>query len=237
MDVYDGLLDAIQTEYDMVRQLKKSERGSVRVVRHRQSGVRFVFRRYEGSGAVYQKLLPVSCPNLPQIMETAERNSQVIVLEEFVHGDTLAFLLEGGTMSASQAGRIAGQICRALYVLHTLGAVHRDVKPENILLRGDEAVLIDFDASRIYHSDAPEMTMDTMILGTTGYAAPEQYGLSQTDPRADIYSLGVVLNVMLTGEHPSRRLAAGHLGRVVQRCTMMSPKQRYQNVLELLAEL
>lgn len=130
MDVYDGLLNAIQTEYDMVRQLKKSERGSVRVVRHRQSGVRFVFRRYEGSGAVYQKLLPVSCPNLPQIMETAERNSQVIVLEEFVHGDTLAFLLEGGTMSASQAGRIAGQICRALYVLHTLGAVHRDVKPE-----------------------------------------------------------------------------------------------------------
>ena len=49
MDVYDGLLDAIQTEYDLVRQLKKSERGSVRVVRHRQSGVRFVFRRYEGS--------------------------------------------------------------------------------------------------------------------------------------------------------------------------------------------
>lgn len=97
MDVYDGLLNAIQTEYDLVRQLKKSERGSVRVVRHRQSGVRFVFRRYEGSGAVYQKLLPVSCPNLPQIMETAERNAQVIVLEEFVHGDTLAFLLEGGT--------------------------------------------------------------------------------------------------------------------------------------------
>ena len=49
MDVYDGLLNAIQTEYDLVRQLKKSERGSVRVVRHRQSGVRFVFRRYEGA--------------------------------------------------------------------------------------------------------------------------------------------------------------------------------------------
>ena len=199
MDVYDGLLDAVQTEYDMVRELKKSGRGSVGIVRHRKSGERFIFRRYEG--------------------------------------DTLAFLLEGGTLSAPEARRITGQICRALYVLHSLGAVHRDVKPENILLRGEEAVLIDFDASRIYHSDAPELTMDTMILGTTGYAAPEQYGLSQTDPRADIYSLGVVLNVMLTGEHPSRRLASGRLGRVVQRCTMMSPRQRYQSVLDLLAEL
>lgn len=237
MDVYDGLLDAVRTEYDMVRELKKSGRGSVGIVRHRKSGERFIFRRYEGSGTVYQRLISVSCPNLPQIMETAERNGHVIVLEEFVRGDTLAFLLEGGTLSAPEARRITGQLCRALYVLHSLGAVHRDVKPENILLRGQEAVLIDFDASRIYHSDAPELTMDTMILGTTGYAAPEQYGLSQTDPRADIYSLGVVLNVMLTGEHPSRRLAAGRLGRVVQRCTMMSPRQRYQSVLDLLAEL
>ena len=72
-----------------------------------------------------------------------------------------------------------------------------------------------------------------MVPSTTGYAAPEQFGLSQTDGRADIYSLGVLLNVMLTGQHPSRQLAAGHAGRVVQRCTMTSPEQRYHSVQEL----
>ena len=69
----------------------------------------------------------------------------------------------------------------------------------NVILQGGEAVLVDFDASRIMK---PELHSDTVILGTTGYAAPEQFGLSQTDGRADIYSLGVLLNVMLTGQHP-----------------------------------
>ena len=99
-----------------------------------------------------------------------------------------------------------------------------------MILRGSDAVLIDFDASRIVK---PERTADTVVLGTTGYAAPEQFGLSQTDGRADIYSLGVLLNVMLTGEHPSRKLAEGKAGRIVRRCTMMNPDQRCRSVLEL----
>ena len=84
-----------------------------------------------------------------------------------------------------------------------------DVKPENIILRGSEAVLIDFDAARLHK---PEHEMDTQILGTTGFAAPEQYGLSQSDLRTDIYSVGILINVMLTGEHPSKKLAEGENG-------------------------
>ena len=75
------------------------------------------------------------------------------------------------------------------------------------------------------------------MLGTTGYAPPEQYGLSQTDGRADIYALGVLLNIMLTGKHPSRALAAGRMGRVVQKCTMMNPEKRYKTVLHLMEAL
>ena len=137
-------------------------------------------------------------------------------------------------MSTAQAKKICRQLCSALWVLHSMGVVHRDVKPDNIIIRGKDAVLIDFDASRIYKNANNE---DTQILGTTGFAAPEQYGLSQSDGRADIYALGVLLNIMLTGEHPSRKLAAGRMGRIIQRCTMVNPEKRYKNILHLMEAL
>ena len=183
---------------------------------------------------MYQKLLGVSCRNLPQIMEVGEKNGQTVALEEYIPGDTLGEILEGGLLSAAQAKQVTRQLCGALWVLHSRGLVHRDVKPDNVILRGDEAVLIDFDAARVYKSTGQG---DTQILGTTGFAAPEQYGLSQSDGRADIYAVGVLLNIMLTGEHPSRKLAKGRMGRIVQRCTMVNPEKRYRNILHLMEVL
>ena len=178
MDIYDSLLSAVHDEYDQIRLIKKSERGEVILVRHLASENRYIFRHFSGSSEVYQKLLSISCPNLPQIMEVGEKEGKTVLLEE--------------------------------------------------------AVLIDFDAARIYKNENRE---DTQILGTTGFAAPEQYGLSQSDGRADIYALGVLLNIMLTGEHPSRKLASGRMGRIVQRCTMVNPEKRYKNILHLMEVL
>lgn len=231
MDIYDNLLKAVREEYDTVRMIKKSERGEVSLIRHRDSGTRFFFRHFYGSSEVYQKLLGISCPNLPQIMEVGKKVGKTALLEEYVQGDTLGNILEGGFLTANEAKKITRQLCKALWVLHSMGVVHRDVKPDNIMIRGKEAVLIDFDASRIYKNAIQE---DTQILGTTGFAAPEQYGISQSDGRADIYALGVLLNIMLTGEHPSRKLAGGRMGRVVQRCTMMSPSKRYKDIRHLM---
>lgn len=231
MDIYDNLLKVIREEYDTVRMIKKSERGEVSLIRHRDSGTRFIFRHFYGSSEVYQKLLGISCPNLPQIMEVGEKEGKTALLEEYVQGDTLGNILEGGFLTANEAKQITRQLCQALWVLHSMGVVHRDVKPDNIMIRGKEAVLIDFDASRIYKNAIQE---DTQILGTTGFAAPEQYGISQSDGRADIYALGILLNIMLTGEHPSRKLAGGRMGRVVQRCTMMSPSKRYKDIRHLM---
>lgn len=234
MTLYESFWEAVTTEYDTLRVLKQSPRGTVSVVRHKKSGTRYVFRRYSGSGEVYRRLLPVLCPHLPQIMEAAEQDGQTAVLEEYVQGDTLAELLMGARLTEREARQVTMQLCQALHVLHSMGAVHRDVKPENVILRGSDAVLIDFDAARIYKDESES---DTQVLGTTGFAAPEQYGIFQSDERADIFSLGVLLNIMLTGKHPSCEMAAGKMGRIVRKCTMTAPEQRYQSARALMEVL
>lgn len=213
------------------KNLKTSTRASVCLVRDPATHTRYIYRTFSGSGEVYQKMRAIQCEHLPRIHAVEEKNGLVHVLEEYIQGDTLAFLLEGGPISAALAKQILIQICHGLDKLHSMGAVHRDIKPENIIMRGSEAVLIDFDASRFHKS---ESTSDTHVMGTTGYAAPEQYGFSQTDARADIYALGILLNEMVTGQHPSKKLAEGRFRPVIQKCTQINADQRYASVAELM---
>lgn len=214
--------------------LKQSERGTILLLRDRHTGQRRVCRQFQGDGSAYAAMLGLSSPYLPGIEAVAEEDGQVLVLEEYIQGDSLAFLLEGGPLPTEYARDIALQVCRALEILHGLGIVHRDIKPENIIIRGDTAVVIDFDASRTYKSEMPS---DTRIMGTTGYAAPEQYGFSQTDARADIYSLGILLNEMLTLRHPATCLAQGPLLPVIEKCVEVNIHNRYQSATMVIAAL
>lgn len=234
ISIYTWLSNILQEEYEPLRLMKESPRGSVRLIQHRATGQKFVLRHFTGNAEVYQKLLGFSCPNLPKIFEVAQQGDENLVLEEFVEGDTLDFLLRDALFSAEETRRIITQVCCGLWALHSMDAVHRDIKPENIILRGADAVLIDFDAARLYK---PGGETDTQVLGTIGFAAPEQYGLSQSDVRTDIYALGIVINIMLTGQHPSQKLAEGRFGRVVGRCTHVNPQKRYKNVRLLMAAL
>lgn len=232
---YIWLSEALETEFEELKLLKNSDRGRVSLIRHRTAGERFILHRFTGNAQVYGELMQRSCPNLPQIFEVASDGETNIVLEEYIQGDNMGMMLKGALFTPGETREIVRQLCRALWVLHSMGAVHRDVKPENVVLRGKEAVLIDFDAARFHNNNRD--TGDTQILGTLGFAAPEQYGLSQSDAGSDIYALGVLINVMLTGEHPSRKLAEGRWGRMVTRCTQVNPAKRYKNVLRLLDEL
>lgn len=234
MDIYDYTMEAVRAEFLTVQTLKETPRSRVLLLRHRGTGKPYIFRHFAGDAGVYRQLLEVACPNLPQIIEVAEKDGQAAVLEEYIQGDTLAKLLEGALFTPREVRQIVGELCQGLWILHAMGAVHRDIKPENVILRDTGAVLIDFDASRIYKEAQGN---DTMVLGTTGYAAPEQYGISQTDGRADIYALGVLMNVMLTGKHPSTVLAEGRMGRIILRCTMMNPEKRYQTIRHLMNAL
>lgn len=227
-------VESVFPDVEMEKSLKSGEHGSVHLVRDKETKTRYIYREFSGSGEVYQKLQEIGADNLPKVFQLKEQDGWVYVLEEYIQGDTLAFLLEAGPLKESYAKELALQLCHALGILHRCGIVHRDIKPENVMIRGTEAVLIDFDAARLVK---PESRSDTQIMGTTGYAAPEQYGFSQTDARADIYSLGIVLNEMLTTQHPSKQLAQGIFRPVIERCTEMNVDKRYQAAEELYAAI
>ena len=247
-DMYSFMERYIEECFQVEAELKASPRGTVERLRQNNSHQRYICRRYNGCAEVYLSLLGRSCPYLPRIYEaaleqhnekgcvsdTGQAERRMLILEEYVVGDTLATLLQAGPMTGRQVRKICIQLCKGLHVLHSLGWVHRDIKPENVIIQGNRAVLIDYDAARSYDSGKDQ---DTRVLGTVGYAPPEQYGISETDFRADIYAMGVLMNVMLTGEHPSRTLAKGRWGRIISRCTMIQPDNRYTSVRELMEAL
>ena len=168
---------------------------------------------------VYARLLHQEMPYVPVVRDIIrEADGQYLILQDYVQGISLEQILaERHTLSYPEAAHIGIQICKALKALHEFGIVHRDVKPANIILTPDNtAYLIDFDISRTRKDN---QRLDTEILGTQGYAAPEQFGFQQTDARADIYSLGVLFNQMCTGVFPQIQLANAPMSHIIQKCT------------------
>lgn len=210
--------------------MKSGDHNGVYLAREVQVVRRCVYREFDGTGEVYRKLQQIHSAHLPRVYDVKEENGRVYALEEYIQGDNLALLLESGPLTEHQAGEILCQLCDALELLHKAGVVHRDIKPENILMRGNEAVLIDFDVSRLVK---PEHDTDTRIMGTTGYAAPEQFGFSQTDARADIYAMGILFNELLTRQHPSKHLAEGRFRPVIERCIEVNVDKRYATAAQL----
>lgn len=187
---------------------------------------------------IYERLSKEKLENIPKIYMTVEDKDELIVIEEYIHGQTLAEILKGDTIQdEKQSIDIMIGILMILEQLHHMQppVIHRDIKPQNIMISNDGIVkLIDFNASRRLWQDAVE---DTYFMGTVGYAAPEQYGFGQSDARTDIYACGVMLNVMLTGEFPKENLYDGKIGKIIEKCTRLEKTARYQSTEELIEEL
>lgn len=182
--------------------------------------------------SVYKALTEISNPFLCRIYEISENEKGFAVYEEYCDGMTLAEYCGNNEMSEYDAVEIACQICKGLYALHSCGIVHRDIKPDNIIIRNDNTVkIIDYDISKIYKSDK---LSDTQALGTVGFAAPEQYGFHQSDCRADLYSLSVLLNYLMTGEHPSVKMCDDKtIAKILKKCLAINPEDRYSSAEEL----
>lgn len=189
-------------------------------------------------------------PGIVGIADIQKTDDFIYVIMDHVEGESLANVVRReGPQREEDVQRWALQICAALSYLHRQDPpiVYRDMKPNNIMLHPDGYVkLIDLGVAREYKDDHKK---DTVAFGTTGYAAPEQYGKAQTDGRTDIYGLGVTLWHLLAGCPPpvefplpnvresNPKVGEGFADVIIPRCTELMRESRYQTCEELAADL
>ncbi len=228
-------LNEVLTQYDVVNLLSKKNGSEILRLRHKTQNKDLVLRSYPKPIEAYQSLKSITHQNIPVVYDVVNLEDGQIVLEEFISGLTVAEILEEGKYTYHGAKQVIYSVANALLALRSLNIVHRDIKPENIVISQNGCVkLIDFNASRVH---TKQKKKDTVALGTIGYAPPEQFGISQSDEKSDIYSIGVLLNVMLTGVHPSKKLARGKAGRIVLKCTQIDPQSRFSSIENLIVKL
>jgi len=145
----------------------------------------------------------LSHPNIVTVIDRGEQDDRQYIVFEYVAGENLKSLVEReGPLPEEKAVRLTLQIARALGFAHEHGLVHRDVKPQNVLLNGDgQAKVTDFGIARSLDVKGG-LTQTGTVMGTSDYIAPEQARGSRVDAQSDIYSLGAVLYELLTGEVP-----------------------------------
>src|SRR5687767_12993959 len=195
-----------------------------------------------------QALAQLNHPNIVTIYDFGQAGGFYFLLMEFVDGVNLRQLLATRKLQPAEALAIVPPICEALQYAHDHGIVHRDIKPENLLLdKNGRAKIADFGIAKMMGAEASQVGVaETQVVGTPQYMAPEQRSEPQTaDHRADIYSLGVVLYELLTGELPADKLQPPsrkvqidvRLDEIVLRALHKTPDLRYQTAAEFRTQV
>ena len=204
-----------------------SHKENIKLVKHTVTGKLFVKKVLSVYDRAVFDFIRMNHPaGVPAIVELVEDDGVLIVIEEYIAGERLSEmpLPLGEAMVAS----IVLQLCEILKPFHghVPPIVHRDIKPENLIISGDGFLkLLDFNAAKF----VTEAKRDTILIGTAGYAAPEQYGFSASTPATDIYAIGVLLTELLTGGKDASILP-GRWGEVARKCTEMNPEDRFHSV-------
>jgi serine/threonine protein kinase len=208
----------------------------------------------------------VAHPNACRIYDISEEQDRLVLVMEFIEGESLARRIERGSLPAQEAGQIALALLSALEAFHKKGIVHRDLKPGNIVLSNGITKLLDFGIAKHVPLDSNEETVATLgdatapgiFLGTPRYASPEQFRGQAVDARSDLFSMGVILFEMLTGQPPfagetfgelahavlqgsppalSGSPAIAAMGRIVHRALSRGPQDRYASAKAMAADL
>lgn len=215
----DPLLGAVvDNRYEVLRVIGEGGMGTVYEVRHRALGKRFALKALRKDlaldGEIAARFIQeartaaaVSHPGLVEITDFGRLESdQVYFVMELLEGQSLASLLRaGGPMPAARGLAIVRQLVQAVKAAHDASIVHRDLKPDNIHVgRGDNDTdlvkIVDFGLAKVIGSS--KLTRAGMVFGTPHYMSPEQGHGEPVDERSDLYSLGIILHEMLSGEKP-----------------------------------
>lgn len=223
--------------YKEIGLLGEDEKTAMKLVRNEEGNTLLCKRIDSSLLPIYRKLINVEHENIVTVYGITKDEYGILVVMEYFPSKTLEEkMLENGIFSIRDMKSVILQIAKGVSTIHDLGIVHRDLSANNILIDKNRRVKItDFGIARMYDKDK---NADTRILGTHGYAAPEQFGFIQTDRKADVYAIGVLMNVMLSGKMPNEKLYKGDskLMDIIQRCTSMKPSERYEveEIVDLL---
>lgn len=232
--------------YELLECLSQTALGETLLIKERQTGEHFVAKCYAEKARVARTtesdlLRRLQHAGLPALIGEHHNDQMLCVVRAFAPGKSLDQFVRESPVTDRQALAIALQLCDILTYLHgqTPPVIHRDIKPQNIIIDEQGIItLIDFGVSRLFDETSQA---DTVCFGTRHYAAPEQYGFSQTDARSDIYSLGVVLGWLLTGRadaaHAPQSIPNSRLAKIVARCTAFDPQDRFQTATQVKAAL
>lgn len=201
--------------------------------------VKKVLKEYDVSIYRYLKDNPIA--HMPRIEGIYEGDNYLVIVEEYIKGKTVLKLLEAETFDPVRAIYIVRQVVLILKDLHKMKTpiIHRDIKPSNIIIDDSgEVYLIDINVAKWHDKETNE---DTKLLGTLHYAAPEQfgYGFNSSSEKTDIYAVGVLLNVLITGKLPKEEKANGVVWNVIEKCISLDAKDRYTDdeLLEALESI
>ena len=179
---------------------------------------------------VYKRLVSFPICGIPRIVEYYEEENQLILIENYISGQSLEEVMDNGSLNLPMVLHYVTELCDILWKLHTMNPpiIHRDIKPSNIIItEHNHVMLLDFNAAKFYSNTA---TKDTVLLGTKGYAAPEQYGFGSSSIKTDIYAVGVLLK-KLTEHLPEVPL---ELQEIIKKCMQMNPSDRYTTVIDVV---
>ena len=155
-------------------------------------------------------------PGIVTLYEMGEEDGNALLVTELVEGSTLAGLSREGALSDREIGEIGADLCEALDHAHSRGVVHRDIKPQNVLVAPEgefRAKLMDFGIARL--ADGAALTAPGDVVGTLAYMAPEQAEGQTAGPEADVYSLALTLYECWGGENPNRRATPAATARAI----------------------
>ena len=181
---------------------------------------------------VLKDIMKIKHPNLMEIYDVMDDGINCNCLCEFVFGNNLDKIVYNKMgVDPKIAEKWMVQLCNGVETLHQKNIIHRDITPNNVMIDYEGNIkLIDFNISRERKQSA---SRDTTVMGTAGYASPEQFGFTQTGFGADIYAMGVLLNYMLTGKMPNEKLCSGKYASIVKKATQIKEEDRYSNVYQM----